>query len=106
MAMGAVAALKKQGLSVPGDISVMSTDSSNLAEIHDVPLTSVHVPRDELGFEAIQLLQRRLLRPTAPPGNLLLQGKLAVRESVRRFNAHKMKPALSTHHSQLYDDRT
>ena len=105
MAMGAVAAINKFGLSVPGDISVMSTDSSNLAEIHDVPLTSVQVPRDELGFEAVQLLQRRLLRPAAPPCNLLLQGKLAVRESVRRFSAHKMKPALSTHHPQLYDDR-
>ncbi|UQY43198.1 LacI family DNA-binding transcriptional regulator [Mixta hanseatica] len=106
MAMGAVAAIKKRGLSVPGDISVMSIDSSNLAEIHDVPLTSVQVPRDELGFEAIQLLQRRLLRPAAPACNLLLQGRLAVRESVRRFNAHKMKPALSTHHPQLYDEGT
>lgn len=105
MAMGAVAAIKKLGLSVPGDISVMSTDSSNLAEIHDIPLTSVQVPRDELGFEAIQLLQRRLLRPASSPCNLLLQGKLAIRESVRRFSAHKIKPALSTHHPQLYDDR-
>ncbi|QHM72038.1 LacI family DNA-binding transcriptional regulator [Mixta intestinalis] len=104
MAMGAVAAIHKLGLSVPDDISVMSTDGWNLTEIHDVPLTSVQVPRDELGFEAIQLLQRRLLRPAAPPCNLLLQGKLTLRESVRSFNAHKMKPALSTHHPQLYDE--
>lgn len=104
MAMGAVTAIKKRGLSVPNDISVMSTDSSNLAEIHHVPLTSLQVPRDELGYEAIQLLQRRLLRPTAAPCHLLLQGKLAVRESVRRLSMHKITPALSTHHPQLYDD--
>ncbi|VTP65902.1 Ribose operon repressor [Serratia rubidaea] len=64
MAVGAVNALQRLGFSVPNDMSVMSMDGFNLAEIHDVPLTSLHVPRDELGFEAIQLLQRRMLRPT------------------------------------------
>ena len=105
MAMGAVSAIKKRGLTVPGDISVMSTDSFNLAEIQDIPLTSVQVPRDELGFEAVQLLQRRLLRPSAPPCNLLLQGKLALRASVRRLNPHQIKPALSTSSPHLYDER-
>lgn len=104
MAVGAVKALNKLGLSVPGDVSVMSTDGFNLAEIHDVPLTSVQVPRDELGYEAIQLLQRRMLRTDAPPCNLLLHGRLAVRASVRRISPHKTTPAVSTHNHRLYDE--
>ncbi|MBH3109473.1 LacI family DNA-binding transcriptional regulator [Serratia ureilytica] len=104
MAVGAVKALNKRGLSVPGDVSVMSTDGFNLAEIHDVPLTSVQVPRDELGYEAIQLLQRRMLRADAPPCNLLLHGRLAVRASVRRISPHKTAPAVSTHNHRLYDE--
>jgi DNA-binding LacI/PurR family transcriptional regulator len=104
MAVGAVKALNKLGLSVPGDVSVMSTDGFNLAEIHDVPLTSVQVPRDELGYEAIQLLQRRMLRADAPPCNLLLHGRLAVRASVRRISPHKTTPAVSTHNHRLYDE--
>lgn len=104
MAVGAVKALSKLGLSVPGDVSVMSTDGFNLAEIHDVPLTSVQVPRDELGYEAIQLLQRRMLRADAPPCNLLLHGRLAVRTSVRRISPHKTTPAVSTHNHRLYDE--
>ncbi|OJH84703.1 LacI family transcriptional regulator [Serratia marcescens] len=104
MAVGAVKALSKLGLSVPGDVSVMSTDGFNLAEIHDVPLTSVQVPRDELGYEAIQLLQRRMLRADAPPCNLLLHGRLAVRASVRRISPHKTTPAVSTHNHRLYDE--
>lgn len=104
MAVGAVKALNKRGLSVPGDVSVMSTDGFNLAEIHDVPLTSVQVPRDELGYEAIQLLQRRMLRADAPPCNLLLHGRLAVRASVRRISPHKTAPAVSTHDHRLYDE--
>lgn len=104
MTVGAVKALSKLGLSVPGDVSVMSTDGFNLAEIHDVPLTSVQVPRDELGYEAIQLLQRRMLRADAPPCNLLLHGRLAVRASVRRISPHKTTPAVSTHNHRLYDE--
>jgi DNA-binding LacI/PurR family transcriptional regulator len=42
-------ALQKRGLRVPQDVSVMSIDGFNLAAIQDVPLTAVHVPRDELG---------------------------------------------------------
>ena len=95
---------QQAGLSVPGDVSVMSTDGFNLAEIHDVPLTSVQVPRDELGYEAIQLLQRRMLRADAPPCNLLLHGRLAVRASVRRISPHKTAPAVSTHDHRLYDE--
>jgi len=104
MAVGAVKALNKLQLNVPGDISVMSTDGFNLAEIHDVPLTSVQVPRDELGYEAIQLLQRRMLRADAPPCNLLLHGRLAVRASVRRISANRPAPAVSTHDHRLYDE--
>lgn len=51
MASGTIAALQKRGLRVPQDISVMSIDGFNLAAIQDVPLTAVHVPRDELGLK-------------------------------------------------------
>ncbi len=63
MAAGTVSALQKRGLRVPQDVSVMSIDGFNLAAIQEVPLTAVHVPRDELGSEAVHLLQQRLLRP-------------------------------------------
>lgn len=88
MAAGAVSALQKAGLRVPQDMSVMSIDGFNLAAIHDVPLTSLHVPRDELGEEAVHILQQRLIRPQAPVGNWLFGGTLAVRESVRRVRLH------------------
>jgi DNA-binding LacI/PurR family transcriptional regulator len=103
MAVGVVNALKKHGLSVPADVSVMSTDGFNLAEIHDVALTAVHVPRDELGLEAIQLLQRRILRPDAPFCKILLHGKLVVRDSVKKVSLNRVAPALRTHSHGIYD---
>jgi len=102
MAVGALEALEELGLTVPGDISLMTMDGFNLAEIHDVPLTSVNVPRDELGQEAMRLLQQRMSRPQAPTCNLLLGGRLVVRSSVRRFGGRKLKSAVSTGSHGLY----
>lgn len=101
MAVGAVNALRQAGLRVPQDVSVMSMDGVNLAAIHDIPLTSVHVPRDELGVEAVRMLQQRLLCPDAPVGNLLLNGKLMIRDSVRRIRDNKNHSAVQR--DGLYD---
>ncbi|KMK43801.1 cytochrome C peroxidase [Pluralibacter gergoviae] len=102
MAAGTIDALQQRGLRVPQDISVMSIDGFNLAAIQDVPLTAVHVPRDELGSEAVQMLQQRLLRPEAPAGTLLLHGALAVRESVRRIRPGGGRTAVAR--EGLYDE--
>ncbi|NDL63270.1 LacI family DNA-binding transcriptional regulator [Acerihabitans arboris] len=101
MAVGAVNALREAGLRVPQDVSVMSMDGFNLAAIHDIPLTSVHVPRDELGMEAVRMLQQRLLCPDGPVGNLLLNGRLMIRDSVRRIRANKNHSAVQR--DGLYD---
>ena len=101
MAAGTVSALQKRGLRVPQDVSVMSIDGFNLAAIQEVPLTAVHVPRDELGSEAVHLLQQRLLRPEAPHGSLLLHGTLVVRDSVRRIRPGKGHTAVEP--QVLYD---
>ncbi|EKG3231332.1 hypothetical protein SK54_03296 [Enterobacter sp. MGH120] len=101
MAAGTISALQKHGLRVPQDVSVMSIDGFNLAAIQDVPLTAVHVPRDELGTEAVHMLQQRLMRPDAPVGTLLLNGTLTVRESVRRIRQGKRRTAVER--EGLYD---
>ncbi|APG17350.1 cytochrome-c peroxidase [Kosakonia radicincitans] len=101
MAEGTVRALQQRGLRVPQDISVMSIDAFNLAAIQDVPLTAVHVPRDELGIEAVHLLQQRLIRPQAAVGSLLLNGTLVVRESVRRIRSGQQRTAVEW--QGLYD---
>lgn len=61
LALGAMRALAKAGYSVPADISVMGFDGVALGELVTPSLTTVHVPLDEMGPEALQLLERRLL---------------------------------------------
>ena len=99
IASGAMTALLAMGLNIPSDISVMSMDGFNLVETHDIPLTVVHVPRDELGVEALRLLQQRITTPETPFCHLLLGGKLVVGDSVRRIDRRTAKGIGKQKHS-------
>ncbi|MBN1249656.1 MAG: LacI family DNA-binding transcriptional regulator [Anaerolineae bacterium] len=57
-AFGAVQAIKQAGLRVPQDIAVVGFDDSRHATFTDPPLTTVHVPLERVGHEAVkQLIQ-------------------------------------------------
>ena len=101
MAAGAMRALNQHGLRVPQDMSVMSIDGFNLSAIQDVPLSSVHVPRDELGEEAVHVLRQLIIRPEAARSTLLLHGTLVSRESVRRIRSTQGNTAVDR--EGLYD---
>jgi LacI family transcriptional regulator len=55
-ALGALAAARASGVSVPGDLSVLSVHDSELAAFASPPLTVVSMPLYELGKRAVQLL--------------------------------------------------
>ena len=49
MAVGALKALREKGLRVPEDISITGFDNIKLAQFCYPSLTSVHIPRDQIG---------------------------------------------------------
>jgi LacI family transcriptional regulator len=55
-AFGAYQAVREAGLRIPGDVSVVSFDDSDLASWLRPPLTSVAIPHFELGRLAVELL--------------------------------------------------
>ncbi len=59
-ALGSIQALAKHGLSVPQDISIVASNSALTAYIHP-PLTTVDIFPYQLGFQAVQLLQRQIV---------------------------------------------
>lgn len=56
MALGCYKHINKVGLSIPGDIAVVGFDHIMLSEIIHPTLTTVHVPKRELGSEAMNIL--------------------------------------------------
>ena len=56
MAIGALGELKKAGLRVPEDISVVGFDDILFAALTDPPLTTVALPREEIGRASVEAL--------------------------------------------------
>ena len=60
LAVGAYAAIRQAGLSIPKDISLVTLDDIDFAPHMDPPLTTVHLPTHEMGRLAGQYLAQLL----------------------------------------------
>lgn len=60
MAIGTYRALNEAGLSIPGDIGVASFNDISVAQFLNPPLTTVHLPAEEIGETAVELLLERV----------------------------------------------
>ena len=79
MALGATVALAERGLSVPADMSVVGFENTFVAALPQIRLTTVSVPRRELGIQAAELLLERIGDPAQPIRDLVLQPGFEVR---------------------------
>lgn len=81
MALGALGELKKAGLSVPRDVSIVGCDDVYLASLVDPPLTTIMIPRAEIGRAAVEAVLQ-MKAEGGPPGREIRIGtKLVVRGS-------------------------
>lgn len=66
LAAGALAALDQAGISVPGQLSLVSFNDNDFAPFLHPPLTTVHLPIQEIGQAGAQLLLARLRNESCP----------------------------------------
>ncbi|HEX6148932.1 LacI family DNA-binding transcriptional regulator [Nocardioides sp.] len=81
IALGVYRALRAHGCVVPDDVSVVGYNGSRWCDEFAPPLTSIHVPKYDIGRQAAQLLLARLDHPGTTPTNVLLPTSLQVRAS-------------------------
>lgn len=82
MAIGAMRALEVAGLRVPTDCSVTGFDGIDLGEYVTPRLTTLCQPMSEMGQTSADILLTLIDSQAAtPPSNVVLRGKLIVRES-------------------------
>ncbi len=72
MAVGALQALERRGVRVPGDIAVTGFDGIPLSRLVRPALTTVRQPTRHLGEQAVELLVRRLADREREPVSLML----------------------------------
>jgi LacI family repressor for deo operon, udp, cdd, tsx, nupC, and nupG len=83
-AIGALAAIKSHGLQVPQDISLVGFDDIAFAAYVAPPLTTIAQQKYEMGRLAMEMVLR-LLDGEGEVKDIVLLGKLVIRESCQRF---------------------
>ena len=81
LALGAIRAVRRAGLNVPGDVSVIGYDDSAWLNCTDPPLTTVRQPIQSMGSSAVALLVNQMESVIAHPEELLFEPELVVRGS-------------------------
>lgn len=85
VALGLCRALAELGLSVPDDVSVIGYGGLPLLEYLPVPLSTIHVPKFEMGQIAAQMLIRHIESGEAPRAERVqLETELVIRQSTTR----------------------
>jgi alanine racemase len=81
MALGAIRAARRRGLSVPKDVSVIGFDDSPLIAFTDPPLTTLRQPVASMAVAACRSLVDEMNGHGAPHSEYLFRPELVVRES-------------------------
>jgi len=81
LAAGCIKALKESGLKIPKDVAVVGHDDIEFAAIMEPPLTTVHIPRHQLGKKAAEILLEKISGNHKGPRTLVIKPELIVRES-------------------------
>ncbi|MBI1279834.1 MAG: LacI family DNA-binding transcriptional regulator [Anaerolineaceae bacterium] len=80
-ALGAMEAVKEHGLRIPEDISIVSIDDIAESAYTRPPLTTIRIPKYEMGVVAFDKLQRLMLGESELPVQSVVYSDLIVRES-------------------------
>jgi DNA-binding LacI/PurR family transcriptional regulator len=81
LALGAIRAARRRGLSVPADVSVVGFDDSAFMTCTEPPLSTVRQPIEAMGRAAVDLLCAQIEGSHSPLGELLFEPELVVRGS-------------------------
>lgn len=81
LALGAIRAVRRARLSVPGDVSVVGYDDSAFMSCTEPPLTTVRQPIEAMGRAAVDLLMRQIGGESTQSDELLFEPELVVRRS-------------------------
>lgn len=85
VAWGVADVLREVGIDVPGQVSVVGYDGTEIAECCNPPLTTVEVPLREAGRTAVELLWQKINGETAQR-EVVLPTRLTVRASTARIS--------------------
>ncbi len=80
-AIGALGMAARMGRSVPGDLSIIGCDDIAMASYSQPTLSTVRIPRDEMGREAFRLLDKMVASKSRRGGEAIVTASFIARAS-------------------------
>ncbi len=90
LAVGAMAAARDLGLSIPQDVSIAGFDDIDIAAYCNPPLTTVRVPAYEIGRLAIKVVLDMARTGNLDAQRYCLDTSLVVRHSCRKLKKNEV----------------
>lgn len=84
-AYGLWLSLRRQGIKVPDDVSLVGFDDREEAVLMDPPLSTIRVFKEEIGQACMKMLLERLHHPGVTFSRRILPTEFVIRETVRRL---------------------
>lgn len=84
MGIGVIRALLDEGYRIPEDVAVIGIDNNFPSTLITPSLSSVNLPKYELGYQAMHLLNERMREPKRPRSVITLDSELVVRKSTSK----------------------
>jgi LacI family transcriptional regulator len=81
MAMGAICAASKRRLQIPEDVAIIGCDDIALAAFTNPSLTTIRLPKYEMGSAAVEMLVARVEKERAAVERRVLPVELVIRDS-------------------------
>ncbi len=104
VAIGLMQSLLDEGLRIPDDVSLVGYDNITFSAYTRVPLTTVEIPKRDLGREAVQMLVQLLKGGSALKSReKKLPVKLVLRQSVREVVSERRQYAGRLRHNSGTD---
>ncbi|MDP9155483.1 MAG: LacI family DNA-binding transcriptional regulator [Pseudomonadota bacterium] len=85
LAISAMAAARQAGLDIPGDVSFFGFDDLKLASLMYPALSTVSVPRFEMGRRGAEVLFRQIYKGAKASNRIALEHRLVLRKSVAQI---------------------
>lgn len=89
LAVGCYRAAQEAGLSIPQDVSILGFNDISMAKYLAPPLTTVHIYKEFMGEQAVNLLAERITSGREISMRISVPTKLVIRESVAVLNGKR-----------------
>ena len=87
-ALAVMLALRKLGIRIPEDISLVGMDDIYYAKMYPIPLTTIRAPHHEIGMRAAEILIRNIeASHSLPIERVVLETEFVARETTQSLNS-------------------